>query len=453
MLIKHQSVKKTVIITAFIVIIISIGLILFVSNTSQNRFKVMDLAEAERGNLEIVVSNSGELVAETSYDIKGPDFVQNVNFRVEPVKITDLVPEGTFVKKGDYIGTLDRTTLNNTLKDQTDTLNKLQGYIEMKILDTAVILSTLRDDIKNQYYTSAEAAIVVEQSKYESPSVQRQAILELEKSERYLDYKKRLYFLRYSQSSAEIKNLLISYNIQKRLVTDIEEVLKRFTVTAPYDGMVLYKKDRNGIKRKNGSFINPFDPVIATLPDLNTMLSRIYVSEIDVNKLKKGQPVEITVDAFQGKTFTGSVMRIANIGEQLSNSDSRVFEVLVKINEHDPVLRPSMTTGNKIITKVYNDVIYVPVESVHASADSIPYVFTGKGTRQIVILGESNNEDIIVEEGIGQGTSVWLSTPEKSWKFSLAGNEYISIIKERAKARKLEMRNGVYSGIAGSYLR
>ena len=444
--------KKTVIITALIVIVVSIGLILFVRITSQNGIKVNDLTKAERGNFEIVVSNSGELVAETSVDIKGPNFVQNMNFRVEPVKITDLVPEGTFVKKGDYIGSLDRTLLNNSLKDQTDILNKIQIDIEMKLFDTAVILSALRDDIKNQYYTSAEAAILVEQSIYEPPSVQRQSILELDKSQRYLENKKRLYFLRYSQSSAEIKNLLITYESQKRVVNDLKDVLERFTVTAPYDGMVLYKKDRNGIKRKSGSFINPFDPVIATLPDLNTLLSRIYVSEIDVNKIKKGQLVEITVEAFQGKTFTGSVTSIANIGEQLSNSDSRVFEVLVKINESDPLLRPSMTTGNKIITKVFNDVIYVPVESVQAGADSIPYVFTAKGTRQIVILGESNDKDIIVEQGLDHGTSVWLSTPEKSWKFSLAGDEYISVIKERAKARKLELRNMGFKGIASSYL-
>lgn len=444
--------KKTVIITALIVIVISIGLIIFVRITSQNGIKVNDLTQAERGNFEIVVSNSGELVAETSVDIKGPNFVQNMNFRVEPVKITDLVPEGTFVKKGDYIGSLDRTLLNNSLKDQTDILNKIQIDIEMKLFDTAVILSALRDDIKNQYYTSAEAAILVEQSIYEPPSVQRQSILELDKSQRYLENKKRLYFLRYSQSSAEIKNLLITYESQKRIVNDLKEVLERFTVTAPYDGMVLYKKDRNGIKRKSGSFINPFDPVIATLPDLNTLLSRIYVSEIDVNKIKKGQQVEITVEAFQGKTFTGSVSSIANIGEQLSNSDSRVFEVMVKINESDPLLRPSMTTGNKIITKVFNDVIYVPVESVQAGADSIPYVFTEKGTRQIVILGESNDKDIIVEQGLDHGTSVWLSTPEKSWKFSLAGDEYISVIRERAKARKLELSNTGLKGIASSYL-
>jgi multidrug efflux pump subunit AcrA (membrane-fusion protein) len=444
-------VKKTIITTAIIVILISVGLIIFVRLTSQNGKKVMDLTEVERGKFEIVVSNTGELVAENSIDIKGPDFMRNMNFRVEPVKITDLVPEGTFVKKGDYIGTLDKTSFNNTLKDQTDTLNKIQVSLEKKLFDTAVILSTLRDDIKNQSYASEEAAIIVEQSKFEPPSVQRQAILELDKSKRYLDYKQRLYFLKQTQSSAEIKNLLITYEIQKRRVTDLEKILEGFIVKAPFDGMVLYKKDRNGIKRKNGSFIYPFDPVIATLPDLNSLLSKVYVSEVDINKIIEGQSVDITVDAFQGKTFSGNVTHIAKIGEQFVNSDSRVFEVLVKINGLDPLLRPSMTTGNKIITKVFNDVLYVPVESVQAGADSIPYVFTGEGTRQFVILGESNNKDIIIEQGLNHGTSVWLRTPEKSWKFSLAGDEFISVIKERARARKLEMINNGLTGLAGSY--
>ena len=33
------------------------------------------------------------------------------------IKIQDLIPEGTVVKEGDYIATLDRTDLNNSLKD------------------------------------------------------------------------------------------------------------------------------------------------------------------------------------------------------------------------------------------------------------------------------------------------------------------------------------------------
>ena len=344
--------------------------------TSHKENGVLDFAEVKRGTFEIVVSSSGELISEKSFDIKGPNLVQNMNFRPVPVKITDLVPEGTIVRKGEYIGTLDRTAFNNTLKDETDILKKLQTDFEMKLFDTAVTLSVLRDDIKNQYYISEEAEIVVEQSKYEPPATQRLAILELDKSQRYLEYKQRLYNLRYSQSSAEIRNLKSSVYRQQKKVNDLKEVLAGFTITAPYDGMVIYKKERTGVKRKAGSFINPFDNVVATLPDLSSMLSRIYVSEVDVSKVKPGQPVEMTIDAFQGKAFSGTIASVGNIGEQLSNSDSRVFEVLVRLNETDPLLRPSMTTGNRVITKVFRDVVYIPVESVQAGTDTIPYVYT-----------------------------------------------------------------------------
>jgi len=431
--------KKTIIITIIVVVLTSAALMVFVRLTSGNRNQELDLAEVKRGAFEIAVSNTGELIAEKSVDIKGPNTVQNMNFRVAPIKITDLVPEGTIVKKGDFIASLDRTNFNNTFKDESEILRTIQAQVEMKIFDTAVILSTLRDDIMNQTYAIEEAAIVVEQSKYEPPATQRLAELEKDKTQRYLDYKRRLYYLRYAQTSAEIRNLKITLGSQRRKVSDLEAVLAGFTITAPSDGMVIYKKDRMGIKRKAGSFISPFDPVVATLPDLSALLSRIYVSEIDVSRIKAGQPVQLTIDAFQGKSYTGKVTSIANIGEQFSNSDSKVFEVLVRIDGSDPSLRPSMTTSNKVITKSFDDVVYVPVESVQAGADSLPYVYTKEGTKQIVVLGESNNKNIIIEQGLVASTSVWLSTPEKPWKFILAGNELISVIREREKARRVEM--------------
>ena len=52
-------------------------------------------AEARIGEFEIVVSNTGELVPENAVDIRGPNVVRNRYFRIRPMKITDLVPEGT----------------------------------------------------------------------------------------------------------------------------------------------------------------------------------------------------------------------------------------------------------------------------------------------------------------------------------------------------------------------
>ena len=57
------------------------------------------------------------------------------------IKIQDLVPEGTEVKTGDFIATLDRTSFDNTLKDELEKLKTYETNLEMKILDTAVTLS------------------------------------------------------------------------------------------------------------------------------------------------------------------------------------------------------------------------------------------------------------------------------------------------------------------------
>jgi HlyD family secretion protein len=433
--------KKTVIITALVVVLTSVALIVFVRLTSRKGSQELNFAEAKKGPFEITVSNTGELVAENSIDIKGPNIVQNRNFRVAPIKIVDLVPEGTVVKKGDYIATLDRSNFNNTLKDELDILKTKQTDLEMKILDTALVMSNLRDEIKNQHFVVEEASVNLDQSKYEPPAIQRQAALELDKASRLLIQKTKLYSLRSSQTMAEIKTLRSQVNNQSNKVKDLQAILENFTIKAPSDGMIIYKKDRLGNKIKPGSMVNPFDPAVATLPDLSSMLSKIYVSEIDVNKVKAGQPVQLTIDAFQGKSYTGKVAVIANIGEQLANSDSKVFEVLVKIDGSDPMLRPSMTTSNNVITKTFSDVVYVPSESVQAGPDSITFVYTRDGTKQVVIIGESDDKNIIIEKGLKSGTLVWLNTPKNPEKFIIAGSDLIPVIREREKARKLEMQN------------
>jgi hypothetical protein len=204
--------------------------------------------------------------------------------------------------------------------------------------------------------------------------------------------------------------------------------------------MVIYKRDRMGNKRKIGSTINPWDNVVATLPDMSSMISKTYVNEIDVSKVKSGQFVEIMVDAFPEKSYTGAVLSVANIGEQLPNADAKVFEVMIKVDQSDPILRPSMTTGNKIITKTIKDVIYIPLESVQAGTDSIPFVYQKNGDKQVVVLGESNENNVIIEQGLEPGTQIYLSTPEKPEDFKLTGSELIPVIRDRVKAKKEEER-------------
>jgi len=97
-----------------------------------------------------------------------------------------------------------------------------------------------------------------------------------------------------------------------------------------------------------------------------------------------------------------------------------------------------MTTGNQIVTKTIDDVTYVPLESVQLGADSIPFVYTKKGSKQIVVTGEENENNVVIEQGLEAGTMIYLSTPENIEKFKLTGQDLIAVNQERAKAKREE---------------
>jgi hypothetical protein len=200
--------------------------------------------------------------------------------------------------------------------------------------------------------------------------------------------------------------------------------------------MLIYKTDRSGAKIKSGSSLDPFDPVVATLPDMSSMLSKIFISEIEVKKVKAGQSVQITLDAFHDKPLNGHVISIANIGEVLPNSDSKMFEVMIKIDNPNAKLLPSMTSSNRVMIKSYDKVVFIPVECVQTGEDSVPFVFTKDRKRQVVIPGEMNDKNIIIEKGLTAKTAVWLRTPDDPKKFKLTGKNLITLVRDQEKQKR-----------------
>jgi len=425
--------KRTLIITGIVAGVIVIAMFVF-NKLASKKDTTSVFAEVKKGQFEITVSNAGELEAERSVDIKGPEIRQSNqgqnrggdHMRMQSFKISDIVPEGTVVKQGDYIAQLDRTDYDNTLKSALENLNTLQSNLEMAILDTAVTLTNLRDAIKNQVIAVEEAQITLAESKYEPPATIRQAELNVNKQQRALEQKKKAYAMRKAQALADIKQKKRLLNDGTDLVKNLQDFLAQFTIKAPSPGMVIYKEEFNGTKRKTGSNVNPFDRIIATLPDLTSMISKTYVSEIEVNKVANGQKVLITIDAIPGKSWTGTVYSVANIGEQLGNSDAKMFEVLIRLDGINQELRPAMTTYNKIVINSYDDVIYIPTECVYTGTDGIPFVYKKNRTRQIVVLGEMNEKNIIVKQGLEPGTSLYVMQPDEPEKFRLVGKDLVA---------------------------
>jgi HlyD family secretion protein len=144
------------------------------------------------------------------------------------------------------------------------------------------------------------------------------------------------------------------------------------------------------------------------------MLSKTYINEVDVRKIKAGQKVDIGLDAFPEKKIQGTVIRVANVGEQSPNSDSKVFEATIEIEGTDPLLRPSMTTSNRVYVNEFDSALFVPLESLHSKDDSIAFVYKRSGlkvVKQEVQVGEANSNEAIINMGLTEEDKVYLSIP------------------------------------------
>lgn len=403
--------KRNYIIAAAAVLVLLVGFFIFRGSNAGETTDI--IASVKKGEFRVEVETTGELEAKNSVKIIGPTGV--VQFQIWEVTLQKIVDEGTVVKKGDWVATLDRSEFQTKYNQKKIDHEKAQSKYVQTQLDTTLLMRQSRDELINLKYGAEEKDIILQQSKFEPPASIKQAEINLEKAHRAYQQALENYKIKRNQNVEKMREV----GAELRKVTgDFEamnKILESFNVVAPEDGMVIYVKGWDGKPIKQGSRIGMWEPTVATLPDLNKMQSKTFVNEVDVRKVKPGQKVEIGLDSDPDKRLKGIVTKIANVGEQRPNSDAKVFEVLVEIEGTDVTLRPSMTTSNKIIAHVLADAIFIPLESLHSQSDSITYVFkksTGSVEKQEIIVGETNANEAVVLVGLKEGDKVYLSLPE-----------------------------------------
>lgn len=436
--------KKFYYLFASIVLLAIIGYFVFGRSDKNQQI----LATVKKGNFPIEVTTTGELIAKSSEKIYGPQALRQI--QIWQVKIQDIIPDGTVVDSGQYVASLDRTEISNKIKDEETNLEKLETQMTKTRLDTSLELRSARDELINLKYALEEKKITLDQSKYEPPATIRQVQIDLEKGERAFEQAEKNYKLRYQKAVANMQEVAASYNQAQRKLTQMNDVLKQFNVIAPKAGMVIYKRNWDGNKQGVGATVNAWDNVVAELPDLSEMISKTYINEIDISKVKTGQEVQIGIDAFPQKKFTGKVIEVANIGEQLQNTNAKVYEVRIVVNEFDSILRPAMTTKNKILTSVVDSVLFIPIEAIFNN-DSIAFVYKKDGgsvTKTQVIVGQSNDNEIIIKAGLQEKEEILLVPPEKADELTLQtlSPEIVAKYKEKpapVKPKKTDKKDSV----------
>lgn len=430
--------NKKLLLTALAVIIVLISAYLVFSGSKGETLALT--TTVSRGPFEILVYSTGQLESENSDNILIPEKMKDRQTRISTLTITDIVEEGTYVDSGDYVATLDHQAVEEQLKAALDEMEKtLSEYDDSKI-DSNLNLSNQRDLIVNAQLDLEERKIAVTESVYDAPSLQKKAEMDLDKAERKLEQVKMAYALKTQQEKNQVARKFINYKQVKERVEALEELMDALIIYSPRSGILSYYQHPYGGATKTGSRVSQYFPIIATFPNMENLVTKTFINEIDIALIKKGQKVTIGIDAFPEKELTGEVVSLANMGQLMPKSDAKVFEVKIKVNGSDPNLKPAMTTSNTIQTNYFEDVLYVPIESVFKN-DSLSFVYLadGKNTKQIIEPGEENENYIIVQQGLNEGQEIFLTEPENPETLAFAGMEIyedIKLKKEEEKATK-----------------
>jgi len=181
--------------------------------------------------------------------------------------------------------------------------------------------------------------------------------------------------------------------------TRIESVVR-----APIDGVVL---------QKLASIGDPVVPLtsyqvgtpLMTMADMEKILFKGTVDEIDVGKLEEGMSAEIHVGALPNATVNGRIRKISLKGEKRENATVFPIEITIDPNE-EFTLRAGYSANADVIIERHDDVLTIPERLVRFRGDTaVVRRFTGPGTtpdETVISTGLSDAITIEVTEGLNE---------------------------------------------------
>ena len=305
------------------VLLLIIGL--FVASKREKPIPVMTEKAIRRTILQ-TVSATGKIQPETEVKIS-PEVAGEI--------IELPVQDGMQVKKGDLLVKIKPDSYKALLEQQEAAISAARAT---NLQQKATMMKSEHDFkraedlfgkklISEQEYNAAEAADDVAKNTYES------SLHEIERAQ---------------ASSSQAR-----------------DQLSKTTIYSPMDGTVTVLNSKLGERLVA---TNQFAGTeVMRVADLSHMQAVVDVNENDVVNVKLGDKASVKIDAYAGRKFKGVVQQIANTGKTTgagTQEEVTNFEVKIRIDDHDVVLRPGLSCTADVETNMVKDAVAVPMQSV-----------------------------------------------------------------------------------------
>ena len=258
--------------------------------------------------------------------------------------------------------------------------------------------------------------------KYEFRRSAEDALSKYVEAARKLDRASKAAVAKLAQAEAKLKSAQGQYNIALRGRTDLNDQLAKCTIRAGKPGLAVYGGAQDMFyygpqeQIREGATIRERQTII-TIPDMTRMSVKVKIHESYIKKIRKGQKVRITVDAFPDQLLEGEVTNVGVLPDSQNrwmNPDLKVYLTTITINGTYDWIKPGMSAKAEILVDHLDDVVHVPIQSVTPSASKqVCYVLSGlKPEKREVEVGQFNDAFIEIKKGLKEGDKVLLHPPE-----------------------------------------
>lgn len=352
---------------------------------------------------------SGIIESNKVFSVQGPGLHADLT-------ISDMVPEGSFVHKGDTVCYLQ---CNEIVNQYNEALNRLE--LAKSEYEKLHAIQNMDDELLNAQISNIKAQTSISELdtlsfKFYSPLKLRLAKLELQRAYNEKDKIEKKKSFGKRVKDANISSLQLRIKMQEASVQNAQSNILKLKLISQADGYIKYVDYlwSTGSKAKVGDMIWGRMPIM-DVSDLSSLQVKLVVNESHFKRIEKDQKIDIHLDAYPDIKLTGKITFKSPAGKPIKeHSTLKVFEVTGSIDSLKYKIQPGVSATCKVNLAYVKNTILVPLTSVFDS-DSLKVVYilakNGNIKKMPVTTGMSSDKEIIIEKGLKRNEVILLTEP------------------------------------------
>jgi HlyD family secretion protein len=345
------------------------------SNADEAQWKT---AKVERGAIQSAVLATGTLQ---------PVQTVQVSSQVSGQLVAILADYNAEVKAGDIIARLDATTFQGRLASAEADLAVAIASVDTKVaaLERARHeLDRIQDASKDADKSLERARQLAQTGAGTTRSVEQAELLARQTRNQVGSAQSDIAM---AEADLSVANSSVE---QKRAAVRIAKIdVDRTNIRAPIDGVVIDRQVELG-QTVAASLSAPILFILAA--ELQEMQLEASIDEADVGRVKEGQPVRFTVDAYPGRNFDGKVTQVRRAAKTVSNVVT--YTAVVTADNSSLALFPGMTANVRLIVERRQDILKVPTAAIRfrPTEQTDPQAPPGSAPRRARALRQNGDE-------------------------------------------------------------